>query len=71
MVRPKSMKKGAKRNHLPVVVRSTREQDDRLRCQRHICDRRSHGVRSCMTLFLPRGGTPLFSFILNALKSGS
>ena len=65
------MKKGGKRNHLPVVVRSTREKDDRLRCQRHIWDRKSYGVTSCMTFFLPTGGTALFSFILDALRSGS
>ena len=67
VIRPKRMEKVGKRNHLPVVVRSTREKDDRLRCQRHICNRRSYGVTSCMTFFLPRSGTALFSFFLDAL----
>ena len=31
----------------------------------------SYGITSCVTFFLPRGGTALFSFILDTLKSGS
>ena len=31
----------------------------------------SYGITSCVTFFLTQGGTVLFSFILDALKSGS
>ena len=71
MIRPKNMKKGGKRTHLPVVVRSTREKMDRFRCQRSICDRRELWYYVMCDFFLTQGGTALFSFILDALKSGS
>ena len=70
MIRPKSMKKGGKRNHLPVVVRSTREKMTGSDVSGLYAIAGSHGITSCVT-FLTQGGTALFSFILGALKSGS
>ena len=66
----KNMKKGGKRTHLPVVVRSTREKMTGS-CQRSICDRRELWYYVMYDFFSYPGGTALFSFILDALKSGS
>ena len=58
MIRPKSMKKGGKRNHLPVVVRSTREKMEKMTgsdVSGLYASAWSYGITSCVTFFLPRG----------------
>ena len=55
MVRPNSMKKGGKRNHLPVVVRSTREKMTGSDVSGLYAIAGSYGITSCVTFFLPTG----------------
>ena len=62
VVRPKSMKKGGKTNHLPVVVRSTREKDDRLRCQGSIYHRMELWYYVVCDIFLPWGYSFIFFY---------
>jgi len=71
VIRPKGMKKGGKIIHLPVVVRSTRKKMTGSDVSGLNTTSESYGITSCVTFFLPTGGTALFSFILDALKSGS
>ena len=55
MIRPKSMKKGGKRNHLPVVVRSKKEKMTGSDVSSLYAIAGSYGIMSCVTFFLPRG----------------
>ena len=71
VIQPKNMKKGGKRTHLPVVVRSTREKMTGSDVSGLYAIAGSYGITSCVPFFLPKGGTALFSVILDALKSGS
>ena len=54
MIRPKSMKKGGKRTHLPVVVRSMREKMTGSDVSGLCAIAGSYGITSCVTFFLPR-----------------
>ena len=55
MIRPKNMKKGGKRTHLPVAVRSTREKMAGSDVSGLYAIAGSYGITSCVTFFLPRG----------------
>ena len=55
MIRRKRMKKGGKRTHLPVVVRSTREKMTGSDVSGLYAIAESYGITSCVTFFLPRG----------------
>ena len=67
LIRPKSMKKGGKRNHLPVVVRSTREKMTGSDVSSLYVIARSYGITSCVTFFLPRG-VQLYFFYSRCVK---
>ena len=69
--RPKKIKKCGKRNHLPVVVRSTREKMEGSEASGLLYDRRELWYYVMCDIFLPRGVQLCFSFILDVLKSGS
>ena len=71
VIRPKNMKKGGKRNHLPVVVRSTREKMTGSGVSGLYEIAEGYGITSCVTFFLPRGVQVyflLFSFISRCVK---
>jgi len=55
VIRPKGMKKGGKITHLPVVVRSTREETTGSDASGLNTTAESYGITSCGTFFLPRG----------------
>ena len=71
VIRPKNMKKGGKRNHLPVVVRSTREKMTGSGVSGLYAIADGYGITSCVTFFLPRGVQVYFLLFPDALKSGS
>ena len=71
VIRPKNMKKGGKINHLPVVVRSTREKMTGLGVSGLYAIAEGYGITSCVTFFLPRGVQVYFLLFLDVLKSGS
>ena len=71
VLRPKSMKKGGKRNHLPVVVRSTRVKMTGSGVSGLYAIAEGYGITSCVTFFLPRGVQVYFLLFLDVLKSGS
>ena len=58
MIRPRSKKKGGKINHLPVVVRSTREKIEKITgsdISGLYAIAGSYAITSCVTFCLPRG----------------
>ena len=65
------VKKGGKRNHLPVVVRSTREKMTGSGVSGLYEIAEGYGITTCVTFFLPRGVQVYFLLFLDALKSGS
>ena len=62
MIRSKSMEKGGKRNHLPVVVRSTWEKMRGSDVSGLYAIAGSYGITSCVTFFSPSGYSFIFFY---------
>ena len=62
MIRPKGMKKGGKKTHLPVEVRSTREKMTSSDVSALYTIAWRYGVASCVTFSYPGGYSFIFFY---------